>query len=597
MVGSSSSHNGAVTTEDYAPEASATTQLPLSVLSDPLTCEHNGSHAMDGQSSEPKGDDITLNFTERTPDESASPCDGNDRVFDTMSAPYRRLLHPADKSLLFSFFASLFHGVAALVLFVPAIMFILVLLPIGFIGKRCSTCCGAGKSKCLRRTTLLTPTEEVWLHDTSFNQMLVQSLITIEHGLDFSHLCDLIYTRLICAESKSGKRLYPRFTQKLIKLNSGYAWIDHAEFCIVNHILHMPKTMYAQSDVRDYVASMAVQELSHGKPLWEMHILTDFGEHKDMLILFRMHPCLSDGISVLKVLIQSITDNPSVHHTKPRFGHTSYAFNFLRSMLVGPSLFLNKWIFTKADYNLLHGPSLSGEKVVAWSKPFSLERATQIKQVTRCKLNDVLLSVTAGSMRKYLQTSGIGNPYNMLASVPIDLRSDHATVSMGNKYALVNILLPTNTEGAIPRLWDIRQRMDKLKSSPDTVLLYVNQWILSYMLPKCLFANIWACLLNKASCLVSSLPGPDKVLHVTSKQVKNIVYWMPSSTKVAVSVSFFTYAGQVQMAVIADKAVMPQPHILTDNFTVQVCCFISSGLWYGLSNKVPVIKIHHRNCG
>ena len=573
LIGSASIHNGTTMSDEYGHEARATPELSPSVLHNPLTCKRVWSPVMDEQSPEPKGDDITLNFTERSPDDTEGPCDS---AFYAMSAPYRRLLHPADQSLLFSFLSSLLHVVAALVLFIPAIVLILVFLPIGFIGKRCSACCSAGKSKCLRRTTILEPAEAVWLHNSTFNQMQVQSLITIEQGLDFSHICDLIHTRLICAENKSGRKLYPRFTQKLVKLNSGYAWVDHSEFCIVNHVLHMPQTMYTISDVHNYIASMAMQELPHSKPLWEMHVLADFGEHKDMLILFRMHPCLSDGISVLKVLIHSITDNPSVYHLKPRFGHASFPFNFLRSILVGPCLFLNKWIFTRADYSLLHGPSLCGEKVVAWSKPFSLERAMQIKQVARCKLNDVLLSVTAGSMRTYLQTSGIGNPYNMLATVPIDLRSNHASVTMGNKCALVNVLLPTNTEGAIPRLWDIRQRMDKLKSSPDTVLLYINQWILSYMLPKYLFANIWACLLNKASCLVSNLPGPDKVMHITSKQIKNIVYWMPSSTKVAVSVSFFTYAGQVQMAVIADKVVMPHPHILTDNFITQVCYLISS---------------------
>ena len=566
LNGGASTHNVTLTVDDYTHGECTTT----------VNSKHVASSEMDEQPPGPKADDITLNFTELGPEETATSCNSGHSALHSTSAPYRRLLHPADKSLLFSFIASIFHVVTALVLFIPAIVFIMLLLPIGFIGKRCSACCSAGKrSKCIRKTTILDPAEAVWLHDSAFNQMLVQSLITIEQGLDFNHICELIYTRLICAESQSGKRLYPRFAQNLAKLNSGYAWVDYNEFCIVDHVLHMPKTVCTPSDVRRYIADMAVQELSHEKPLWEMHVLTDYGDHKDMLILFRMHPCLSDGISMLKVLIRAITDNPSVYRLKPRFGHVSFPFNLLRSILIGPSLFLSKWIFTRADDNLLHGPSLCGEKVVAWSKPFSLERAMQIKQVTRCKLNDVLLSVTAGTMRSYLQTSGVSNPYNMLATVPVDLRSDHSSVAMGNKYALVNVSLPTNTEGAIPRLWDIRHRMDKLKSSPDTVLMYINQWILSYMLPKCLFANIWACLLNKASCLVSNLPGPDKVMHITSKQVKNIVYWMPLSTKVAVSVSFFTYAGQVQMAVIADKVVMPQPHILTDNFIVQVCRIFS----------------------
>ena len=83
----------------------------------------------------------------------------------------------------------------------------------------------------------------------------------------------------------------------------------------------------------------------------------------------------------------------------------------------------------------------------------------------------------------------------------MDLRHETSNSSsipdMGCKFSQVHVRLPSNTEGAIPRLWDVRRRMEELKTSPDTVVMYgaiycllpilpevVAQWILNTVLRK-----------------------------------------------------------------------------------------------------------------
>ena len=46
----------------------------------------------------------------------------------------------------------------------------------------------------------------------------------------------------------------------------------------------------------------------------------------------------------------------------------------------------------------------------------------RIKLITRCTINDILLALVAGSLRKYLQQRGVANPPDLHAVIPVDLR-------------------------------------------------------------------------------------------------------------------------------------------------------------------------------
>ena len=502
---------------------------------------------------------------------------GPSPVGNFRSANFVRLEHPADKSLMLSFLASLFFLIASLVLFGPAIAIVCVLLPLGWLVKKCLACCCCAKnSSCsVCCSSLLSHNEAYWLHDTSLNRLIVQSLVTLEHGLDITHVQDLINSRLVSAESKSGKKVYPVFTQKIVPLKAGYAWRTDHDFCINRHIFSMPTTISTELQLQSYVSNMANKPLSLEHPLWEVHVLTNYGPEKDTVLLIRIHPCVSDGIALVRIFTKSVIDNQMMCDLKPRYGQTAMVFNIIRAIVVAPIVLVHKCIFTRKDYNPIHGPPLSGKKIVAWSESYSLGKAMRIKQVTRSTLNDVFLSVAAGNLRTYLKVQGVSNAFDMLSNIPVDLRSDGASITMGNRYSLVDLTLPTNTEGAIPRLWEIKHRMDELKNSSDHVVMYGLIWGLMWMFPECIYKRIFSAMTNNSSCVISNLQGPEVALTFGSRQVKGMMYWMPPKEEIALSISFFTYADQVCMSVVADEGVVPNPEVITQDFVQQVITYSS----------------------
>ncbi|KAL5010311.1 hypothetical protein ScPMuIL_012616 [Solemya velum] len=370
-------------------------------------------------------------------------------------------------------------------------------------------------------------------------------------------------------KDQSGKKLHPRFIQKVVRSSSGYKWVLDPNFQVKNHIFSMPSTIETMEDLQEYISEMASRSLMLDHPLWEIQILSNFGDQRDMVLLVRMHPCFCDGVSFVKLLYKTVADKETVTSVQPQFSLKGSLFSKAKAFFYGPLLFFSKCLCVRRDFNLLHGNHvhLSGKRVISWSEPYNLEAVTRIKQVTRSTLNDVLMSVAAGNMRNYLQLNGISNPYDMQCCLPILFKSNK---SKGINYIMVNVNIPTNTEGSIPRLWQMKQTMENLQTSALHSVKRGALLLTQCILPECLSAKLWGMIYSKSTVLISNLPGPETSLYLASKKMKALMFWMPPIHQMAVAISFFTYGDQIRMAVVSDRSVMPNPELLTKDFIFQM---------------------------
>jgi len=138
---------------------------------------------------------------------------------------------------------------------------------------------------------------------------------------------------------------YTRFTKKLVRQTcGGHAWIVDRRFDLANHVFAAPPSV-AQSavDVRRYVEAMLGRRLAWDRPLWEIHVLCS--ESEDVtLALLRIHPCLADGTTLVRLLCRRLADvtvDATVCHRAParsHYGRLAFSFNIMRSLFVGKLL-------------------------------------------------------------------------------------------------------------------------------------------------------------------------------------------------------------------------------------------------------------------
>ncbi|XP_038048978.1 uncharacterized protein LOC119722751 [Patiria miniata] len=488
--------------------------------------------------------------------------------------PIKRLKHPADQSLLLPLIGTLVFVFLALATCIPVLVFAFIVVPVAYAVRRLVSC---RRCACVGCPNLLSAVDRYWLYETELNQAVNQSLLQLDGILEVTRLRDLLLARLVSAENKRGSKLYSRFTQRVIPAGCGYQWSNDDEFNIDNHIIKVTESFRTKADVVGYISKLSSLALRRDRPLWETHVLQLGQEQPDTLLLFRIHACVSDGVNLNELLHKALADthtkSPVNVPRKTRFGRRALAFNAIRALIVGPLVVIRQILCGNEDFSLFRERRMTGQKEVTWSDPIPLPPVYRVKLVTRSTMNDVAMSAVTGSLRLYLQESGVENPKNIHSNMAVDFRGSDSPRDigpLGNRFTLANIKLPTSTEGAIPRLWDTKRRLDELKLSAEHVVLYGMTKAVMTTFPESVAQGILTSFFGESSCTVSNLALGEDILSIGGKQLKMILFWMSPGDEVPISVSILTYAGQMRVAILADRGIVPNPQLIADEFKRQI---------------------------
>jgi hypothetical protein len=73
-------------------------------------------------------------------------------------------------------------------------------------------------------------------------------------------------------------------------------------------------------------------------------------------------------------------------------------------------------------------------------------------------------------------------------------------------------------------------------------------------------------LANKATAVMTNLPGPQQPLYLAGAPVEQLMFWVPQSGNIAMGVSILSYNGGVQFGLLTDAALTPDPNRIVQRF-------------------------------
>jgi WS/DGAT/MGAT family acyltransferase len=196
---------------------------------------------------------------------------------------------------------------------------------------------------------------------------------------------------------------------------------------------------------------------------------------------------------------------------------------------------------------------------VAWSSPLSLKRIKRIGRAHNASVNDVLLTAVSGALRHYLKDRG-GPVAEIQAMVPFNLRPLDQPVprNLGNKFGLVMLPLPVGTSGSYRRLVEVHRRMDEIKHTRNAAVSY---GILSAagVTPETVERRIVDMFSAKSTAVMTNVPGPREPVYFAGSEVRTVLVWAPTSGHIGMSVSIFSYRGEVTVGLMVDAMLVPDP--------------------------------------
>jgi len=442
--------------------------------------------------------------------------------------------------------------------------------------------------------------DTAWLRmEQPTNLMMINGVIMMDEQLDYEKLLKTIEQRFLT---------FRRFRQKAVDGARGAHWVFDEDFDIRQHVRRTALPGAADRAELELLASeLASTPLDTSRPLWQFHVVENYIDGP--VIVVRIHHCIADGIALVQVFL-SLTDptrkgRPSARQPdkwKKRRASEAKVFQRLldpardgldfaayvgqRLIEEGSKILQNPAVASgyaaeagEIVRELVHSLTLENDPVtrfkerlgtrkqVAWAEPLPLDEVKAVSKAFGCTVNDVLIAAVTGAFRQYMISVG-DDPEDLpdiRATVPVNLRPLEHAQELGNHFGLVFLSLPLSMDSPLERLYAVNDRMNELKSSKQAAVTLGFLAALG-MGPLAIQKPVLDILSQKATAVLTNVPGPQQPLYLAGSRMKEMMFWVPQSGSVGLGISILSYNNKVFFGLISDYRLLPEPSAVISRF-------------------------------
>jgi WS/DGAT/MGAT family acyltransferase len=443
------------------------------------------------------------------------------------------------------------------------------------------------------------------------NLMTITGILWFDEKVEYEEVCDRLEERLL---------QFDRFTQKVggrkRRLRRPY-WETVEDFDIDSHVYDISLPDPATDETfQEFIGRLMSRPLDERRPLWEAYLVDDVDDGDGNAIAFRINHSMGDGFALLYVLL-GLADNPEeielpignvpmppgkeVESGAAADGGSAEAVSAPdeQAHLQNPnsdsgrsadeSADLSEIRFGKAGLaattrkqtdHLLRMPdeadtSLRGDlgtrKTASWTDEIDLDDIKDIKRRHDATVNDVLLAVTAGALRRELESRGEETDgLELRCTVPVNL-VPMATrdEQLGNGFGLAFLPLPVGTRDLDERIQFMRDNVGVEKLGVEAFLMYK---LLDFggMLPDAAQEQLMELFEDRATGIVTNVPGPLNTIDFAGTEVTDMVFWVPQAVDQGLGISLITYGGSVRVGIAGDANLLPDAGSLSEKFEAEI---------------------------
>lgn len=177
-----------------------------------------------------------------------------------------------------------------------------------------------------------------------------------------------------------------------------------------------------------------------------------------------------------------------------------------------------------------------------------------VKDALGGTLNDVVLAVVSGALRRFLDD--LGSPVDRIrlrACVPMSVRTADQAAGSGNRIVIMVAELPIDIADPVARLREVSRHMTGLKHSRQAVaaqtMIQMEQWMPPNVLAQATRLGFSSRLYN---LLVTNVPGPQFPVYLLGRrmtEVYPIAFLAPDHT---LAIAILSYDGSLNIGLLAD---------------------------------------------
>ena len=224
----------------------------------------------------------------------------------------------------------------------------------------------------------------------------------------------------------------------------------------------------------------------------------------------------------------------------------------------------------KPGKTILHG-TVSGKKKVAWIEPMPLGPIKEAGKALDATINDLLMGASTNALRLYLLEHNALNVENLMVSVPISLRKadDPLPRELGNRFGLVNVLLPVGIADPVDQVRAIKAQIDEIKDSQLPIVSFGLVSVAAITTPD-VERLIHKITQEQSTGVVTNVIGPREQLTLAGAKVVGAWGMGGVGGNMNVCLAIFSLNGEINFAVASDTAITTDPERILDLFQESV---------------------------
>ncbi len=423
----------------------------------------------------------------------------------------------------------------------------------------------------------------MWDVNTPNSLVTITGMMIFEKKVSLQKLLKVTEERLL---------QYERFKKKVIIRNNKPIWHLDEAFCLSSHIHHIALPEPGNYKMLQEVISDLISEpLDYSKPLWQAHLIDNY--NGGSVIVWRIHHAIADGIALIKVVFSLTAASratslvSAIKHVENEAEAAKISLkqevnNLMQSgkdlyhqaqQLIHEPKYIKdalkeSWSISKELGRLFFGTSVTGimykgelgyRKNASWSEALPLQEIKQIGKQFHATVNDMLLVLITGALRRHLTKHKQPLDQCIRIVVPVNARKKGEPIKVHNKIGMLSIELPVHLKKMEDRIIYIVGKTKALKHSIEPVLIYNLLHIVADVIPQSIEQKFSNFLGTKIAGVVTNVPGPKEAIYLAGYKVKDIMFWVPQTNPLGIGISIISYNNRVCLGVVTDENLVKNP--------------------------------------
>ena len=342
--------------------------------------------------------------------------------------------------------------------------------------------------------------------------------------------------------------------------------------------------------------------LDRNRPLWEVHLIEGL-QNRQFALYIKVHHAAIDGVGAMHMTQSMMSTDPSEHidyspfsleayerYKQRKYGRASkpeprerdlravadvikQQFDSSANLFGVLKKYTNTWMGRGGDLSVPwhHVPRTSINSRVSGARRFvaqswSFDRLKAVCKLADATVNDVVLAMCSGALRRYLTAQNELPAYPLKAMVPVSIRQE-GDLESSNAICFITADLATNIKDPGKRLAAIQESMhagkEMISSLSSTEAALYTQLAQAPILLTSLLGI--ADRFPAFSTVISNVPGPRQQLYLNGAQLDGIYPASVVFDGFSMNITLVSYNNKLDFGIIACRRSAPGVQRMIDD--------------------------------